>query len=229
VSAAAVIRNDIDTNLSTQQLQKRKIPMHHAAARVLGYCGALGCCAAVATFTVHVARSAAQSTEAGRAQTTAIASSNDVSPLFGIAIPAGYRDWRLVSVAREKGNLNDIRAVLGNDLAIKAYRERTASFPDGAIIARIAWTYVPSKDNDKALGKPQSFVAGSAADLPDWYLEFMVKDSKKYSATGGWGYAQFDKNGKTADEALMKACAPCHQAGNEIAHAHDFVFTRYAP
>jgi hypothetical protein len=203
--------------------------MLHATARILGYCGALASCVAIATFTAHLAKSAEQSNEEGRAQATAIASSNDVSPLFGIAIPARYRDWKLVSVAREKGNLNDIRAVLGNDLAIKGYREGTASFPDGAIIARIAWTYVPSKDNDRVLGKPQSFVAGSAADLPDWYLEFMVKDSQRYAATGGWGYAQFDKNGKTADEALMKTCAPCHQAGNKIANAHDFVFTRYAP
>jgi len=203
--------------------------MLNPTARVLSFCGALVSCAAIATFTVHVATSAAQSNEEGRAQATVIASSRDVSPLFGIAIPAGYRDWRLVSVAREKGNLNDIRAVLGNDLAIKAYREGTASFPDGAMIARIAWTYVPSKDNDRVLGKPQSFVAGSAADLPNWYLEFMVKDSRRYSATDGWGYAQFDKNGKTADESLMKTCAPCHRTGNEIAHAHDSVFTRYAP
>jgi Cytochrome P460 len=132
-------------------------------------------------------------------------------------------------VAREKGSLNDIRAVLGNELAMNAYREGTAAFPDGAIIARIAWTYVGSEDNDRVLGKPQSFVAGSAADLPDWYLEFMVKDSKRFSATGGWGYAQFDRNGKTADENLMKTCAPCHQTGNKIGNAHDFVFTRYAP
>jgi len=79
----------------------------------------------------------------------------NVVPVFGIGIPAGYRDWKLVSVSREKGNLNDIRAVLGNDPTIKAYREGMAVFPDGAILARIAWTYIPSKDNDKVLGKPQ--------------------------------------------------------------------------
>jgi Cytochrome P460 len=202
--------------------------MLHVAARILGYCRVLSICAAVATITTHVAKSSAQSKEQGQIPASATASTSDVSPIFGIAIPAGYRDWKLVSVAREKGSLNDIRAVLGNDLAIKAYREGTASFPDGAVIARIAWTYVPSEDNDRVLGHPQSFVAGSAADLPDWYLEFMVKDSKRYATTGGWGYAQFDKSGKTADETLMKTCAPCHQVGNNIANAHDFVFTRYA-
>ena len=37
--------------------------------------------------------------------------------------PRGYLDWRLISVAHEKGNLNDLRAILGNDVAIEAYRE----------------------------------------------------------------------------------------------------------
>lgn len=50
------------------------------------------------------------------------------APIFGIKIPAGYRDWMLVSVAHEEGNLNDIRAILGNDIAIKAYREGTFPF-----------------------------------------------------------------------------------------------------
>jgi len=47
------------------------------------------------------------------------------SPVFVKAIPPGYRDWKVVSVAHEVGELNDIRAVLGNDIAIKAYREGT--------------------------------------------------------------------------------------------------------
>jgi cytochrome c553 len=144
------------------------------------------------------------------------------APIFGIKIPPGYRDWRLISVAHEEGKLNDIRAILGNDVAIKAYRERTLPFPDGTIIARLAWKYVPSEENDKVFGQQQSFVAGSQ---PDWYLQFMVKDSKKYAATEGWGYAQFDKDGKPADEAKLKTCAPCH----EPIKARDFVFTQYAP
>jgi hypothetical protein len=118
--------------------------------------------------------------------------------------------------------LNDIRAILGNDLAIKAYREKKLPFPDGAIIARIAWAYVPSEENNKVFGREQSFVAG---DPPEWYLQFMVKDSKKYAATGGWGYAQFDKDGKPAAEAKLKTCYPCH----EPIKARDFVFTKYTP
>jgi hypothetical protein len=52
----------------------------------------------------------------------------------------------------------------------------------------------------------------------------MVKDSKKYAATGGWGYAQFD-NGKSIDDATLKTCFPCHEA----VKSRDYVFSRYSP
>jgi cytochrome P460 len=144
------------------------------------------------------------------------------APIFGIKIFPGYRDWKLISVAHEAGNLNDIRAVLGNDIAIKSYREGLQSFPDGAVIARLSWNYVPSEENNKVFGREQSFVAGSP---PVWYLQFMVKDSKKYASTGGWGYAQFDKEGKPADEAKHGTCFPCHVPVKD----RDYVFTHYAP
>jgi Cytochrome P460 len=141
-------------------------------------------------------------------------------PIFVTKIPAGYRDWRLISVAREEGTLDDIRAILGNDKAIKSSREGKLPFPDGTIIARLAWTYEPSNENNKAFGRPQSFVAGH----PKNGVQFMVKDSRKYASTGGWGFAHFD-DGKSADEAVLKTCFPCHQA----VATRDFVFTRYAP
>ncbi len=144
----------------------------------------------------------------------------EAAPIFGVKIPPGYRDWRLISVAHEEGNLNDLRAILGNDVVIKAYREGKLPFPDGTIIARLAWNYVPSEENNKAFGRSQSFVAGSATNV-----QFMVKDSKKYAATGGWGFAQF-RDGKPDDEAVHKTCFPCHAAH---AQEHDAVFTRYAP
>jgi hypothetical protein len=81
-------------------------------------------------------------------------------PDFVTEIPAGYRDWKLVSVAREEGKLNDLRAILGNDIALQAYREGTLPFPDGAIIARLAWSCVPSAENNEVFGQHQSFVAG---------------------------------------------------------------------
>ena len=49
----------------------------------------------------------------------------EAAPGSGVNIPPGYRDWRLISVAHEEGNLNDLRAILGNDVAIKAFRERS--------------------------------------------------------------------------------------------------------
>jgi hypothetical protein len=146
-------------------------------------------------------------------------SDEEADPIFGIKIPPGYRDWKLISVAHEEGNLNDLRALLGNDEAIKSYREGKLPFPDGTIIARLAWSYVPSEENNKVFGHAQSFVAGDATNV-----QFMVKDSKKYAATGGWGFAQF-KNGKPDLAAALKTCFPCH----EPATAQDFVFTRYAP
>jgi Cytochrome P460 len=142
------------------------------------------------------------------------------APIFGVKIPPGYRDWRLISVAREEGKLDDIRAVLGNDVAIKAYREGKRPFPDGTIIARLAWSYVSSEENNKVFGRSQSFVAGP----PKNGVQFMVKDSKKYASTGGWGFAQFN-DGQPADEAVHQTCFGCH----EPAKARDFVFTNYAP
>jgi hypothetical protein len=146
---------------------------------------------------------------------------DDVSaPIFGGAPPPGYRDWKLISVAHEEGNLNDLRAILGNDITIKAYREDKLPFPDGTIIARLAWSYEPSEENDKVFGQAQSFVAGP----PKNGVQFMVKDSKKYAATGGWGFAEFI-DGKPVGEAAIKTCYPCHQP----IKARDFVFTHYAP
>lgn len=143
----------------------------------------------------------------------------DASPLFGVELPRGYRDWKLISIAHEEGNNNDLRAVLGNDAAIKAYREGTLPFPDGAIIARLAWSYVPSEENNRAFGRAQSFVAG-----PSINVQVMVKDSIKYATTGGWGFAQF-KDGKPDATAQLKTCFPCHQP----AKAQDLVFTHYSP
>ena len=144
----------------------------------------------------------------------------EAAPIFGVTIPPGYRDWRVISVAHEEGNLNDLRAILGNDVAIKASREGTLPYPDGTIIARLAWSYDPLEESEQAFGRRQSFVAGP----PKNGVQFMVKDSRKYAATGGWGFAQFH-DGKPADEAVHNTCFPCHGA----AKARDFVFARYAP
>ena len=186
--------------------------MLHATAKTLG---AFGVCAAAAVCTLYVTKSPAQSTKEDQPKAEA-------SPIYGVTIPAGYRDWHLISVKRltgAGGKLKQLRAQLGNDLAIAAFREGKLPFPDGAIIAALHWHYVSSEENNKVFGRAQSFTAGSPKNI-----QFMVKDSKKYAATAGWGFADFT-DGKPADEAVHKTCYPCH----EPAKARDFVFTRYAP
>lgn len=164
----------------------------------------------------------AAATVAGVVASTAPATGADgeVAPIIGVKIPPGYRDWRVISVAHEEGNLNDLRAQLGNDVAMKAYREGKLPFPEGTIIARVAWSYVLSEENNRIFGRAQSFVAGP----PTNGVQFMVKDSKKHASTGGWGYAHFN-DGKPAGEAVLQSCFPCHQA----IKSRDFIFTRYSP
>jgi len=150
---------------------------------------------------------------------------DEVAPIYGIKVPSGYRDWRLISVNHLMGgSVKQVRAQLGNDIAITAAREGTLPFPDGTIIAALHWNEASSDENNKVLasGFPdaglQSFVAGSVVNV-----QFMVKDSKKYAVTGGWGFADFT-NGKAGNEALHKTCFPCHEPAKD----RDYVFTRYA-
>jgi hypothetical protein len=144
---------------------------------------------------------------------------DSTAPAYVTKIPPGYRDWKLISVSHEAGNLNSIGAVLGNDVAIKAYREGKLPYPDGTIIAALHYGHVPSAENNKVFGQAQSFVPGAATNI-----QFMVKDSTRYAATGGWGFATF-VDGKPAAPASMKSCFPCHNQ----AKASDLVFTHYAP
>ena len=145
--------------------------------------------------------------------TVTAADIGDASPIYGVRIPAGYRQWQLIAPAEEAAPLNEIRAVLGNTIAVNAYRDDALPFPDGTVLAKLAWKHVQSPDFALAS------IPGAATTVP-----FMVKDSKKYAATGGWGFGRF-VNGKAADEAQHRTCFACHQAR---AKAHDYVFTRYA-
>ncbi len=118
-------------------------------------------------------------------------SGGDASPIYGIKIPPGYRDWRLISVKQlmgAGGKLKQLRAQLGNDIAIKAFRKGTLPFPDGTIIAALHWNEASSDADNKVLaeGFPgaalESSFAGSAVNV-----QFMIKDSKNYAATGRLG------------------------------------------
>ena len=125
-------------------------------------------------------------------------SGSEAAPTYDIALPQGYRDWALISIARVGGPVNDMRAKLGNDVAMRAFRDEQMPFPDGTIIARLAWNAVTSEENnnalrpalERALGPDavqktlaETFVAG-----PPTNVQFMVKDSKKYATTAGWGF-----------------------------------------
>ena len=83
-----------------------------------------------------------------------------------------------------------------------------------AVLAKLAWKHVPSPEFEPAS------IPGAATTV-----QFMVKDSRKYAATGGWGFGRFI-NGKPADEAQHRTCFACHQARVKD---HDRVFTRWAP
>lgn len=135
-------------------------------------------------------------------------------------VPHGYRDWRVISVAHEEGNLHSFAIILGNDVAIKAYREQKIPFPDGTMIAALHYSHIPSEENNKIFGREQSFVPG-----PPTNIQFMIKDSAKYAATGGWGFGHFNKDGTPGADAAMKTCYPCHAQET----ARDLVFTQYAP
>jgi hypothetical protein len=145
---------------------------------------------------------------------TAAPAGPSVSPIFGVTVPEGYRSWQLIAVSHRTDDKDELRAVLGNPIVMKAFRENTLPFPDGSVIAKLAWKREPMKEFAGA------WMPGVAPRI-----EFMVKDSKKYASTGGWGFGRFI-NGKPADEAVHKTCFPCHQVNVKD---HDFVFTRYAP
>lgn len=193
--------------------------MPHIAARALRFFTAFSSCAATAVCGAYIVNSSAQSAPEGQPHANTAIGAKDASPIYGVKIPAGYRDWKLISVTHEEGDFNQLRAQLGNDLAIKAYREGSLPFPDGSIIVALHWKRVASDEDNRVFGREQAFVAGTPVNL-----QVMVKDSKRYAATGGWGFGDF-REGKPSDQTLHDKCFPCHAPAKES----DYVFTHYAP
>lgn len=139
---------------------------------------------------------------------------SDASPIFGVTIPAGYKRWELIAPAEEAAPLDELRAVLGNQTAIDAYQAGKLPFPDGTILVKRAWKRKQSPEFASAT------IPGAATTV-----QVMVKDSRKYAATGGWGFGRFI-DGKPVDEAQHRTCFACHEAR---AKSRDYVFTRLAP
>lgn len=136
-----------------------------------------------------------------------------VSPIYGVAIPEGYRDWQLIAPALEDAPFDELRVVLGNRVAVDAFRRGIRPFPDGSTLVKLAWKHTPSAEFVSAT------VPGAATTV-----QIMVKDSKRFAATGGWGFGRFI-GGQPVDEAQHRTCFACHDAK---VSDRDWVFTRYA-
>jgi hypothetical protein len=137
----------------------------------------------------------------------------------------GYEDWQFVSVSMDGGLL---AAILANPAMVAAYRAGIPAngnpVPDGAKMAKIHW------DPKNLETFPAASVPGRQHDV-----DFMVKDSKRFADSGGWGYAVFDfdaktqafKPGTTASNPPQGNDAKCGFACHTIVKGKDYVFTEY--
>jgi Cytochrome P460 len=138
----------------------------------------------------------------------------------------GYEGWQTVAISHN-GTL--LAVILGNPAMIEAYKSGVPGngkpFPDGAKMAKIHW------NQKKAETEPgQPWVPGTLHDV-----DFMVKDSKRFADSGGWGYGEFEyddasaafRPGTTADQPPQGNDAKCGAACHTAAKNTDFVFTAY--
>jgi hypothetical protein len=137
----------------------------------------------------------------------------------------GYESWQMISVS----NGGPLAVILGNPTMIDAYKAGIPAngkpFPDGAKMAKIHWT---PKKNEIAPGQP--LVPGTLHDV-----DFMVKDSKRFADSGGWGYAQFEydtasetfRPGTLTDKPPQANDAKCGFGCHTIVQKQDYVFTEF--
>jgi Cytochrome P460 len=137
----------------------------------------------------------------------------------------GYEAWQVVSVSRDGPA---IAAILANPVMIDAYLAGIPGngkpFPDGAKLAKIHW--IPKKME----AFPAATVPGPQHDM-----DFMVKDSKRFADSGGWGWAVFEydaasdtfRPGTLADHPPQANDAKCGFACHTSVKARDYVFTDY--
>lgn len=137
----------------------------------------------------------------------------------------GYQDWQVISLSH--GTL--LAVILGNRIAVAALKkgipDNGKPFPDGAKLAKIHWK---PKTIDGEPGQP--LVSGTLHDV-----DFMVKDSKRFADSNGWGYAAFEYDDTSAsfrpanqnDQPPQANDAKCGAACHTVARNRDFVFTQY--
>jgi len=141
----------------------------------------------------------------------------EISPApNGIRLPDGYKNWRLISSSHRTDN-NTLRVILGNDKAIQAAKDgQTNPWPDGSVLAKLVW-------KDAAHEKwPTSTIPGKFV-----HVEFMIKDAKRFSATGGWGFARWlglEQQPYGKDTNFVQECYGCHLP----VKGNDYVFTQPA-
>jgi hypothetical protein len=134
----------------------------------------------------------------------------------------GYEGWQVITVSKAKlPNADVINAILGNPAMIEAFKAgfpgNGKPIPDGARMAKIHWN---TKTNDDF---PNHAIGPDT--LHD--LDFMVKDSKRFAATGGWGYAEFDYDAATDTFKPLGTGAACGYACHTLVKTKDYVFNSY--
>ncbi|MBF6648018.1 MULTISPECIES: cytochrome P460 family protein [unclassified Methylobacter] len=134
------------------------------------------------------------------------------APAAAKPVHGEYKDWRLLSVSH-RTDKQTLRAILGNDKAIEAAgKGQTKPWPDGTVLAKVVW-----KERTHP-NWPQAIVPGEFAAA-----EAMIKDSKKYAATGGWGFAHWDGNKLVMhEEAKAKECFACHMPMKDNDYTYTF-------
>jgi hypothetical protein len=137
----------------------------------------------------------------------------------------GYEGWEVVSTSQ---NDRLVAVILANPVMIEAYRagvpDHGKPFPDGAKMAKIHWN--PARQQYF----PDTIVPGTLHDV-----DFMMKDSKRFGDSGGWGWAAFNYNSESAtfapateaDQPPQANDAKCGFACHTVAETRDYVFTNY--
>ena len=130
----------------------------------------------------------------------------------------GFEDWPTVAVS-QIGDL--IEVILANPVIIDAYRAGVPGngtpFPDGSKLAMIHWNAKKSAE------------APAPTLVPDTLhdIDFMVRDSKRFPDTGGWGYAVFNYDPATAKFTPDAALADCGQSCHVAVKSKDYIFHPY--
>jgi hypothetical protein len=144
----------------------------------------------------------------------------------------GYETWQVVAPSLTDAS-NVIRVILANPVMIKAYQEGVPGngkpFPDGSKIVKLEWRPKKLTDPPFSASTPDT-VPGDLAEV-----EFIVKDSKRFPDTHGWGYAMFDYNAKAGTFAPANENskppvghdAKCGAACHTLAASKDYIFTAY--